>query len=408
LVAQNNRYKEFISNETLVTMNVLYGKASNQLGDSVELYLDVYQPADDTVSKRPLIIWIHGGGYLLNTRKSNEVVPLCEKFARLGYVTASIDYRMVPPTLIGGGVPVLKRAGLQAMQDARAAVRFFRKSFVEQSNMFGIDTSHIFMGGSSAGGFTSLFVAYMNTEAEALEGISPEDWAAVGSSIEGTSGSPGYSSRIHGVINLCGGLGDVKWMNAGETGNIACLHGTLDTAAPHTRGQATSFAKIPMVGSQVIDSMAQVLGFNHGLYLFKGAGHTPYVASPTDPNAQIIESYADTTFRFLRAELYYWLTGERIEGVITGRQQAVNKLTDWDVTWNGLANTLWVEKRKDSILASTPCQLTITGLMGQNVFSTELQYCPTLLQLPDLVPGIYTLSIESLGRKQAARYLVIK
>jgi acetyl esterase/lipase len=407
--AQVARYKEFISSAVVKNLDIKYARAVNQSGDSIDLYMDVYQPADDIAAKRPLIIWIHGGGYLLNTRKSNEVVPLCEKFARLGYVTASIDYRMVPISLIGGGVPILNRAGLQAMQDARAAVRFFRKSFVEQANSFGIDTSRIFMGGSSAGGFTSLSVAYMNSETEALQAVSSEDWAAVGSSVEGTGGSEGYSSRIHGVINLCGGLGNVQWMNPGETSNIACLHGTLDSAAPHTRGEATSFARIPMVGSQVVDSMAQVLGFNHGIYLFKGAGHTPYVSSPTDPNAQIIEPYADTTFRFLRAELYYWLTGERIEGVPTTLQPTADKLADWLISWNGLAGTLSVERKAGtSGRMSTIQRLAISTLMGQEVFSTKCYEFPALLQLPDLVSGTYLVSLESSTGRQTAKYIFVK
>ena len=51
---------------------------------------------------------------------------------------------------------------VRAVHDYRAAIRYFKKDFSENGNIYGIDTSLIFAGGVSAGAITAVHVAYMD------------------------------------------------------------------------------------------------------------------------------------------------------------------------------------------------------------------------------------------------------
>src|SRR3954469_20208519 len=99
------RYRDEIFSTVTKTADVAYGSAVDQTGANVTLKLDVYRPAGDTVTKRPVIVWVHGGSFRAGSKTSPEIVDEANTFARKGYVTASIDYRL-SPTGCGGSAPV--------------------------------------------------------------------------------------------------------------------------------------------------------------------------------------------------------------------------------------------------------------------------------------------------------------
>jgi arylformamidase len=54
--------------------------------------LDVYAPAGG--KDRPVVVWVHGGGWTKGDKKGVGVKP--RAFADKGYVLVSINYRFVP------------------------------------------------------------------------------------------------------------------------------------------------------------------------------------------------------------------------------------------------------------------------------------------------------------------------
>jgi acetyl esterase/lipase len=62
--------------------------------DGEELKLDIYSPANDTMQARPLIIFMHGGGFSGGTRTNETEVKFAEAAARKGYVAVQISYRL--------------------------------------------------------------------------------------------------------------------------------------------------------------------------------------------------------------------------------------------------------------------------------------------------------------------------
>jgi para-nitrobenzyl esterase len=89
-----NRYHDFIFSSVDVTSNIVYGNNVTFNNSASILKLDVYRPTGDTDTLRPLIIFAHGGSFVGGSKTGNDMIPLCTDFAKMGYVTASIDYRL--------------------------------------------------------------------------------------------------------------------------------------------------------------------------------------------------------------------------------------------------------------------------------------------------------------------------
>jgi hypothetical protein len=91
----SDRYREPVFDDVdVTTATYATGLPDLVTGEPVELRLDVYEPAGDTEAQRPLIVWIHGGGFAAGSREA--LADVATAYARLGYVTASIDYRLDP------------------------------------------------------------------------------------------------------------------------------------------------------------------------------------------------------------------------------------------------------------------------------------------------------------------------
>ena len=166
------RYRDEIFTATTKTKDIVYGTAPDQTGVTKTLLLDLYTPTGDTVAARPAIVWVHGGSFKSGDKTSSLIVPEAQQFARLGYVSASINYRLVSG---GCAIPYTRPECVQAMidaqHDAQAAVRFLRAN----ATTYGVDPTRIAIKGVSAGAFTALHVGFNSDD-------------------PGTSGNPDSSS----------------------------------------------------------------------------------------------------------------------------------------------------------------------------------------------------------------------
>ncbi|HKR06234.1 MAG TPA: T9SS type A sorting domain-containing protein [Bacteroidia bacterium] len=285
------RYWAEIFPSVTIDNAVNYGSNVDVSGNTQTLRLDVYEPAGDTVQYRPLLVLAHGGSFIGGTKTDQDVVEMCTRFAKMGYVCASINYRL------GLGFPIdsthAGRAVIRAVQDMKAAVRFFRKDFT-LGNTYKIHPDYIFAGGSSAGAFMALHLAYMDsTEVPAYLNI-----GNLGG-IEGASGNPGYPSNVLAVINLCGALGDSAWIQPGDVAFVS-MHGNVDQTVPY--GSTTIYVLgIPLLvidGSATLHTRANNIGVNNPFHTWWGADHVPYYG--TGP---VEIAYMDSTIDFVKAFL---------------------------------------------------------------------------------------------------------
>lgn len=216
---------------------------------------------------------------------NNYVVPLCEDLAKMGYVVASMSYRLGIDDFFNLATS-LQEAAMRGVQDAKAAIRFFRKSHATEGNPWGIDPERIVLGGSSAGGFIALHAAYVDDLSEIPSSV---DFNANGLSggIEGESGSPGYSSEMLSIFSISGAIGDADWISAGNT-PVVSTHGTDDGTVPFGTGyvQLSGINVLIVDGSETIHNKADLLGIDNCLHTFPGADHTPH---------QFSTQYYDTT-----------------------------------------------------------------------------------------------------------------
>jgi acetyl esterase/lipase len=97
-------------------------------------YLDIYTPAATGGGSRPVILWIHGGGFISSSPAT--VADYAILLAHAGYTVASLGYSLAP----GARYPVPVRQG-------NAALRFLRAN----AGRFGGDPARIVLGGDSAG-----------------------------------------------------------------------------------------------------------------------------------------------------------------------------------------------------------------------------------------------------------------
>lgn len=112
--------------------------------------LDVFYPENvKPGDKLPVIIDIHGGGWMYATKDLNEYY--CLELAHRGYTVFSISYRLVPDVTVN-----------EQIQDCAAALNWIGN---HMSN-YPCDTSNIMLTGDSAGGQLSIYSAVLNQSGE--------------------------------------------------------------------------------------------------------------------------------------------------------------------------------------------------------------------------------------------------
>ena len=228
------RYQNGIFQTVVKTPDLVYGAATNVEKHKVTLKFDLYTPpAKDTVTSRPAIVWVHGGGFAAGDKTSPELVDEANTFAKKGFVNISINYRLEP-----GGCSAARpttscvTAIKEATQDAQAAVRYLRNHALT----YGVDPHRIAIGGSSAGAITAAEVGYATSE------------------------NP--TAAVRTVLSLSG----ANLFSKISKGDAAALffHGTADPLVPYKWAAATV-------------KEAKAKGLVAGLVTWKGAGHVPYV-----------------------------------------------------------------------------------------------------------------------------------
>ncbi|MEL6836655.1 MAG: alpha/beta hydrolase [Bacteroidota bacterium] len=257
------RYLDLLFSEVDSTIGVQYGANTNQAGSNVPLLMNIYQPANDTENNRPLIVLAHGGGFAEGDRE--DFNDLARKFARAGYVAASISYRLMG----GADDPSLQIAVIDAVQDMKAAVRFFNLD-----NTYRIDPDNIFIGGFSAGAVTALHYAYFD---EAEISAVPEElqqYILSTGGLSGNSGNPGGSEQIKGVINISGGLLKADLVDAGDP-ILYSIHGSLDNCTIDPDSENNPNGDF-IEGSCLIHPILDSFGITNQLRLIEGGDHGAY------------------------------------------------------------------------------------------------------------------------------------
>lgn len=269
-----------------VSYDVPYGSNVNALGLTEELVVDIYTPDGDMATDRALVVVAHGGFFLGGANDGEDVVSICEDLARMGYVVASMSYRLGVDDLFDLETSMVE-AVWRGVHDSRAAVRYFRKTVEEDGNPYGIDANRILLGGVSAGGFIALHHAYVDEDAEIPEQIDPTA-PGLGGGLEGQSGNPGFSSEVMGIFNVAGAIRTADWLSPGDI-PVVSVHGTADNTVPYGTGVIT-LTGIPIVevdGSSTVHAAADAVGIEHCLHTLEGLDHVAHIGNSDAYDATI-------------------------------------------------------------------------------------------------------------------------
>ncbi len=277
----NGRYSTFdVFANVDVTSAVTFGNNTALSGGDVDLKMDIYEPAGDTETDRPVVIMAFGGSFIGGAR--TDVAFMCNILAKMGYVAVAPDYR------VGFFLPsevTTTLAVLRGSHDVNACVRYLKKTAAEDGNPYGIDCERIVVGGISAGAIAAIHSAYLDKLSEVPSYMS-NDTAGLGG-IEGNSGTPNYSSDPVGVVSFSGAIGDTSWIEAGDAA-IMSIHEELDNVVPFLT-QEVSVSGFPTgliaSGSSHIHVRAENVGLNEDLMEYPGVNNHVGYLNPIDQNA---------------------------------------------------------------------------------------------------------------------------
>ncbi len=228
------RYLNPVFEKVEIQKDIEFGEVTNFEGKTEKLLLDVYSPEGDKKGNRPVIMWIHGGGFRSgNDKTQSYIVKIANDFAQRGYVCVSVNYRIrTNPNNDKKGTIT------DALADAMSGLNWIRAN----SEKLKIDEKKIFIGGGSAGGMLAINFCYKDQTAS-------EKW---------------NKSGILGLIDLWGSP-DPSYMFSTIDKNetpIIMIHGTVDK----------------LVSYENSIKLAEQLKANHIKYelvTLEGGEHTP-------------------------------------------------------------------------------------------------------------------------------------
>ena len=407
----NDRFHDYVYPGAPTPISgIVYGSNVTSGGTTQSLLLDVYQPVGDTHNNRPLVIIAHGGSFVGGSRTGTDVVPLAQNLAEMGYVTASIDYRLgmtnfpisaqhqVDSSDAGAAV-------MRGVHDGRAAIRFFRQNARVGGNTYGIDTNHIYFAGVSAGAFIAIHIAYMNllsdfptyidTTGVTVGAVTGEPGLHGG--IEGVSGNPGYPSNVNAIVDICGAIADTSMMHPGAI-PILSFHGTNDNTVPYAYaeillGGTGGFPLLPVYGSSMVTLRATHLGIPNCMETWLGQDHVPEVGTTAAEKL-----YYDSTITITRTWLEHFTCGTALNCSYT-EPLGVNELTKND-NFNVYPNPANTSATIDlSAFSGKAVNIELYDALGRKVINVEnLKTDKYILNRNNLPTGIYFMNVVSEGK----------
>ncbi len=274
--AFSQRYLTFLYPQLDSLIGGVYGTAVNSLSVNQNLLFDFYAPNLDSLQQRPLIIYIHGGGFTSGTRSYPSIKLLCRKMAMKGYAVANIDYRL-DPTFNVYASTTDRRAMTDAMHDAKQAIRYFKAN----AALFKLDTNKIFIGGESAGAITAMMASYVDKQAE----MTTYPMANPNNPVGSTANSA-FGNDVNATMCLCGAILDTSAIENENNSPLLWTHGSADNL-------------IPLSLAYNIVIRATNIGLPIQTKLYQGGLHCPWNAG--NPNWQ---TYLDSTINDITTFLY--------------------------------------------------------------------------------------------------------
>jgi len=221
------------------------------------LEMDIYVPeGDGPDAGRPLLLMMHGGSFFVGRKEEAGQAGWCRHFAALGYVAASINYRLG----FHADRQEIRQAEIRALEDADAALEYL----LTRREALRINPRLVFAAGTSAGAITALNLAFRLYGGKLVDGVRPR---------------LGGDFRIRAVANLWGAVRDLSVLEGVDV-PILSFQSVNDPAVPYDEGyplrQAGILSRLladRMYGTHAIHEKAVSLGLRSEHHPCRETGH---------------------------------------------------------------------------------------------------------------------------------------
>jgi predicted peptidase len=226
--------------------------------DTIKLELDLFMPDKSGKINHPLVIFLHGGGFSNGDKASGH--DFCKFLAKKGIVAATMNYTlyMKDKNFSCDGILSEKIKAIQyGVNDLWLATTFF----IKNSGQYHIDTSQIFIAGSSAGAETVLHAAFWDFETMNIyQQKFPEAF------------------KYAGLIEGSGAMMDLNLITGKSLIPLLMFHGNDDQLVPYATAahhycKTNASGWLMLFGSYSIYNYIISLGGSAHLITFCGGGH---------------------------------------------------------------------------------------------------------------------------------------
>jgi acetyl esterase/lipase len=221
--------------------------------DTFRLKLDIFYTKQSLEKENnTAIVFFHGGGWAYGT--PDEFFTTCERYAKMGIVTFSVEYRLANDK---GIIPSKTISPIECVMDAKSAMRWVR----ENAGKFHIDRNKIVAAGQSAGGHLALSTAMIDDYNEKSDNL-------------GISSSPNavllFSACVNTVEGWCDRLLDER---RNKIWSISPSHNIRKGMPPMIEFHGTDDEQVPKWTVQYFESTMTKEGNYFEQHMFEGRKH---------------------------------------------------------------------------------------------------------------------------------------
>ncbi len=266
------------------------------------LLYDLYMPAGDTCTSRPLAVILHTGTFLprgvfapTGDKDDYANVQVCQRLAKRGYVAASIQYRVgwnpiSPQDTVRRSTII--NAAYRSVQDLYAFIRYANLTVQALGNPYKIDPTRIAIFGIGTGGFVGFNAAVLSQEEIYIDKFTnPSGGSMIDTNLVGdlhgikpglinVPNHVGFPDDFDFVFGLDGAVGDSSWMEDGLSVPLVAagtvthpttpfgidpISGEINCDLPVYAGAGTGSFVVNIGGSVCMISKANALGINNKL-----------------------------------------------------------------------------------------------------------------------------------------------